>query len=151
MDKSYFQKEYVDYIVKITCIIINDWPLKKHEKNLMDLEKFIKYILKKLNITNNTLIISLIYLTRLKHKISENNIKDKYVLSNRRMFIISIILANNMLGYKNKEWARITGLCDDEILNCKNKFLDVIYPDIYISNNCLTEYKNKIKQSYKNY
>lgn len=150
--EKYKKEEYVNYLVKITCDIIdNIWILKKENDKLMTLKEFIKYILMNLQITKNTLIICLIYLFRIDPNILRTNEKEKCILCGRRMFVISLIFSNEYLKYEDKDFSTISGLNNDEINMYKINFLKIINYNLNISEQYFNSFNKIVYESYKKY
>jgi hypothetical protein len=79
---------------------------------LLFFKKFVIHIFRNIEISYNTLCLSLYYLFEIKRKM-ENFIyrNNKYLSCGRRMFITTLIISDKYLKdkpYKNILWAKIT-------------------------------------------
>lgn len=107
------------------------------------LKNFIVYILSKINITYNTICLSLYYFLKIKRKIeivrnNKNNFHDldKFLSCGKRMFVISLIISDKYLKdkcYKNVYWSKITRLKLHDINFYEKKALKLINYNLYIS------------------
>ena len=93
-------------LFNIIYFIIKKW--NKYDKNDINncckLKKFIIYIFTKIDITYNTLCLSLYYLFEIKRKIEIMICNNEYINSflscGRRMFITTLIISNKVLKIK---------------------------------------------------
>lgn len=114
-------------------------------------KSFIQEVLKRSKTTYSTLQTALFYLfrikniiiARLKQRAATGNSKrsseygtDDYLCCGRRMFLASLMVASKYLqdkNYRNKAWAKISGLDIKEINGAETAFLKIIDYRLFIS------------------
>jgi Cyclin len=104
---------------KLINIII--WNLKN---NIVDANLFINELITRCNPSYNILIISYILLTRI----------NKYI--GRSIYLASLIVADKFINddcYKNKNWAKLTGIKLIKINLIEKYFLNLINYNVFVS------------------
>jgi hypothetical protein len=120
-------------------------------KEVIPTKSFIQEVLKRSKTTYSTLQTALFYLfrikniiiARLKQRAATGNSKrsseygtDDYLCCGRRMFLASLMVASKYLqdkNYRNKAWAKISGLDIKEINGAETAFLKIIDYRLFIS------------------
>ncbi|KAI9489563.1 cyclin-domain-containing protein, partial [Zychaea mexicana] len=123
----------------------------QRQAKIMSTRNFIHEILKRSKTTYSTLQISLFYLFRVKKVVHERLLPepprkkqkrqvserlDDIVCCGRRMFLASLMVASKYLhdkNYRNRAWAKISGLDIDEINAAELAFLRLIDYKLYVS------------------
>lgn len=136
-------------------VIESIWPSNNASgrKEVIPTKSFIQEVLKRSKTTYSTLQTALFYLFRIKNIIiarleqraaSGNTAKrnsseystDDYICCGRRMFLASLMVASKYLqdkNYRNKAWAKISGLDIKEINGAETAFLHIIDYRLFIS------------------
>ncbi|KAI9266469.1 cyclin-domain-containing protein, partial [Phascolomyces articulosus] len=141
-------------LVDISAEIIDSiWHPKflqdnQRQAKIMSTRNFIQEILKRSKTTYSTLQISLFYLFRVKKVVHERLIRrhtqkrqvserlDDIMCCGRRMFLASLMVSSKYLhdkNYRNRAWAKISGLDIDEINAAELAFLRLIDYKLYVS------------------
>lgn len=138
------------------CIIISkyDKSFKKTKHDVYNFNNFI-VIFKKIDITYNTLCLSLYYFFRIKLILENMKQHDKYInkflLCGRKMFIITLIISNKYLKdncYKNLIWSKITKIKNSDINLYEKEILNLLNYNLYISCDHFNIWKKKINMLF---
>lgn len=138
------------------CMIISKYnkSFKKPDYDIYNFNRFIIFIFKKIDITYNTLCLSLYYLFRIK-LILENMEHGKYIhkflLCGKRIFIITLIISNKYLKdncYKNIIWSKITKIKNTDINLYEKEILKLLDYNLYISCDHFNVWKKKINKLF---
>ncbi|KAI8140816.1 cyclin-domain-containing protein, partial [Fennellomyces sp. T-0311] len=111
----------------------------QRQAKIMSTRNFIHEILKRSKTTYSTLQISLFYLFRVKKVVHERLVSerlDDIMCCGRRMFLASLMVSSKYLhdkNYRNRAWAKISGLDIDEINAAELAFLRLIDYKLYVS------------------
>jgi len=150
------RSKFVDKLIETTATVIESiWPSNNASgrKEVIPTKSFIQEVLKRSKTTYSTLQTALFYLFRIKNIIiarleqraaSGNTAKrnsseystDDYICCGRRMFLASLMVASKYLqdkNYRNKAWAKISGLDIKEINGAETAFLHIIDYRLFIS------------------
>ena len=135
-----------DYNEKIEQSI--DGHFKRNKKQSISLLDYLKRILKYIEVENNTLILSLIYIDRIcKEKVFLNEFNI------HRIMFISIIMAylyNEDETEEEEDLAMVGGISLKEMIILEHDFIDLIDFNFYVDEKIFEEYKNKfLSQSDK--
>lgn len=147
-------------LFNIIYMIIKDWYRinkipNKNKNKCCGLRKFIAHIFSNINISYNTLYLSLYYLFEIKKIIGKyiykNNIHN-FLLCGRRMFIMALIISDKYLkdqNYKNIVWSKITKLKLLDINLYEKEILKILDYDLYIHEDVFRYWKKGLDEIIK--
>ncbi|CAJ0647953.1 6671_t:CDS:2 [Entrophospora sp. SA101] len=127
--KTIFVEKLVDMTCHIIEIIWADMFFDPSSK-VISLKVFVKETLRRSRTSYSTLQATLLYLFRIKSKIS--------LITDRRMFLAALIIASKYLqdcNYSNRAWSRVSGLPINELNTIEICFLRLIDYNLFISEN----------------
>ncbi|CAO3660772.1 unnamed protein product [Umbelopsis vinacea] len=148
------RSKFVEKLIETTATVIESiWSNNSASgrKEVIPTKSFIQEVLKRSKTTYSTLQTALFYLfrikniiiARLKQRAATGNSKrsseygtDDYLCCGRRMFLASLMVASKYLqdkNYRNKAWAKISGLDIKEINGAETAFLKIIDYRLFIS------------------
>jgi len=146
--------KFVEKLIETTATVIESiWSSNSANgrKEVIPTKSFIQEVLKRSKTTYSTLQTALFYLFRIKDTIvarlkqraaagitkrSSEYSTDDYLCCGRRMFLASLMVASKYLqdkNYRNKAWAKISGLDIKEINGAETAFLKIIDYRLFIS------------------
>ncbi|KAI8077685.1 cyclin-domain-containing protein [Halteromyces radiatus] len=142
--------DFIDRLVDTSAEIIDSiWQPSYNEQSshlkVVSTKTFIQEILRRSKTTYSNLQVCLFYLFRVKkmiiHHLMNNNDKKKTLHESiigcgRRMFLASLMVSAKFLqdkNYRNRAWARISGLSLTEINAAERVFLNLINYNLYIN------------------
>jgi len=145
--KTIFVEKLVDMTCHIIEIIWADMFFDPSSK-VISLKVFVKETLRRSRTSYSTLQATLLYLFRIKSKISlitdrsnrnnNNNNNNNPATCCRRMFLAALIIASKYLqdcNYSNRAWSRVSGLPINELNTIEICFLRLIDYNLFISEN----------------
>jgi len=148
------RSKFVEKLIETTATVIESIWLNNSangRKEVISTKSFVQEVLKRSKTTYSTLQTALFYLFRIKDTIVAqlnqravaDNAKrsmeystDDYLCCGRRMFLASLMVASKYLqdkNYRNKAWAKISGLDIKEINGAETAFLKIIDYRLFIS------------------
>lgn len=140
-------------LFNIIYMIIKDWNKTEKKRNCCSLNKFIIHIFRNIEISYNTLCLSLYYLFEIKRKIVNFTYRNNmYLLCGRRMFIITLMISDKYLKdkpYKNILWAKMTKLKITDINIYEKETLEILDYDLYIHEDSFEYWKKGLDELIK--
>ncbi|CAM0139692.1 PHO85 cyclin-5 [Umbelopsis sp. WA50703] len=148
------RSKFVEKLIETTATVIESiWSnnnIANGRKEVIPTKSFIQEVLKRSKTTYSTLQTALFYLFRIKNiivarlkqrantctKRTSEYSTDDYLCCGRRMFLASLMVASKYLqdkNYRNKAWAKISGLDIKEINGAETAFLKIIDYQLFIS------------------
>jgi predicted DNA binding CopG/RHH family protein len=114
------------------------WELHEEKSpNTIPYKTFIREIFRRSRTTEVEMVLTIIYIIKIKEKVGETNLrKEEPIKCKRRMLLAARMIAQKFArdeSYKNTEWKKITGLSEQELLKNELKFLEYIQYNLYVS------------------